>query len=140
MISRRIVYPVVAGLLFGLWLFYTLLMGFGGYMMSVDEEWEGWGDGFLNPYIRGSWTLLGGVSALRRRCRRRLAGDLGCARVMGCRRSRPALSGRMGACRYGGGRAPRAAERCPAPAQSSSQGFPAVARASDGSYLSLLWG
>lgn len=61
MISRRIVYPVVAGLLFGLWLLYTLSMGFGGYMMSVDEEWEGWGDIFLNPYIMGIWTLLGGA-------------------------------------------------------------------------------
>jgi hypothetical protein len=62
-ISRRIVYPVVAGLLFSLWLFYTILVWFGGYMMSVDEEWEGWGDVLLNPYIMGIWTLLGGAFA-----------------------------------------------------------------------------
>ena len=69
------VYPVVAGLLFVLWVFYTLIVGFGGYMMSIDEEWEGRGDVFLNPYIMGIWTLLGGAFAtfalLHLRCRRR---------------------------------------------------------------------
>jgi hypothetical protein len=63
-VSRRVAYPVVAGLLFSLWLFYTLLVWFGGYMMSVDEEWEGWGEVLLNPYIMGIWALLGGAFAV----------------------------------------------------------------------------
>lgn len=60
MVSRRTVYPVAAGLLFGLWLFYTLLLGFLGQMMSVDEEWQGWGDVLLIPYFMGFCVLLGG--------------------------------------------------------------------------------
>jgi hypothetical protein len=56
---RRTVYPVAAGLLFGLWVLLTLLLAFVGQMMNVDEEWQGWGDIVLNPYFIAPWVLVG---------------------------------------------------------------------------------
>ena len=61
--GRRTLCPIVAGLLFWAWLAYTLLLGMTGQMMSVDEEWQGWGDVLLNPVLMGLWTLLGGAFA-----------------------------------------------------------------------------
>lgn len=33
------------------WLIVTLLILLSGNLMSLDEEWEGWGDILLNPYL-----------------------------------------------------------------------------------------
>jgi hypothetical protein len=45
---------------------------FVGWMMSVDEEWTGWGDVLLNPYIMGPTFVaalgcVGGAVLLYRR-------------------------------------------------------------------------
>jgi hypothetical protein len=62
-VSRRTVYPLAAGILFLVWVLYTVLLAFVGQLMSVDEEWQGWGDVFLNPYIMGPWVLFGATFA-----------------------------------------------------------------------------
>jgi len=35
----------------GSWLVISGSLVVGAQLMSVDEEWQGWGDVFLNPYI-----------------------------------------------------------------------------------------
>ena len=54
------------------WLFVTLMILLAGNLMSVDEEWEGWGDVLLNPYLIVPYLAITtgaalGVWALRRR-------------------------------------------------------------------------
>lgn len=75
-VTRRTVYPLAAGLLFALWLLYTLCLWFVGQLMSIDEEWQGWGDVLLNPYLMGLWVLLaagfGVFALLHLRWRKRL--------------------------------------------------------------------
>ena len=34
-----------------------------GTLMSVDEEWQGWGDLLLNPFVVGPWLALTGACA-----------------------------------------------------------------------------
>ena len=34
-----------------------------GGLMSVDEEWHGWGDLLLNPFVVGPWLALTGAAA-----------------------------------------------------------------------------
>lgn len=72
MVVPRLVYPLAGGLAFVLWVFYTLSLLLVGNLMSVDEDWEGWGDIFLNPYIMVPWLLLGTAfvtfGLMHRRC------------------------------------------------------------------------
>ena len=58
-VSRRTVYALVGGLSFLAWVLYTMLLLFTGQLASVDEEWQGWGDVFLNPYLMAPWVLFG---------------------------------------------------------------------------------
>ena len=59
MAVRKFIYPLLGGLAFLLWVLWTLLLWFVGSLLSVDEEWQGWGDVFLNPYMMVPWLLLG---------------------------------------------------------------------------------
>ncbi|HUR17656.1 MAG TPA: hypothetical protein VMZ51_01810 [Acidimicrobiales bacterium] len=54
---RTIRTPLACAIALG-WLFVTLMILFGGYLMSVDEEWEGWGDVLLNPYLVVSYLAI----------------------------------------------------------------------------------
>ena len=58
MVVRKFIYPLLGGLAFLLWVLFTLLLWFVGSLMSVDEEWKGWGDVLLNPYMMAPWLLL----------------------------------------------------------------------------------
>lgn len=54
------------------WLTVTVLMLVAGNLMSVDEEWDGWGDILLNPYLIVPYVVItagvtAGVWALCRR-------------------------------------------------------------------------
>jgi hypothetical protein len=49
------------GLLVGLWVGWTWFAWLLSSLMSLDEEWEGWGDVLLNPYIVGSYAAVSAV-------------------------------------------------------------------------------
>lgn len=72
---------LLALVLLALWLIATVmgapLFFGGGVVLSIDEEWSGWGNWLLNPYIvapyaveRSHRSLLGGVK-IDSRCQQR---------------------------------------------------------------------
>lgn len=53
---------MIAGALASIWLIVTLGIVMAGYLMSVDEEWTGWGDVLLNPYLVVPYVAYSGLS------------------------------------------------------------------------------
>lgn len=41
----------------GAWLSGTAILWIVAQLMSLDEEWHGWGDVLLNPYIVAAYIL-----------------------------------------------------------------------------------
>lgn len=54
--------------LLAIWLIATIvgvpLIASAGSLMSLDEEWDGWGALLLNPYIAGPYATLSLATAL----------------------------------------------------------------------------
>jgi hypothetical protein len=67
----RAIRLIAATLLLLVWAYVTFLFWITPALMSVDEEWEGWGDALLDPYIVGAYALatimtVGGAILLMR--------------------------------------------------------------------------
>ncbi|HSH60000.1 MAG TPA: hypothetical protein VK988_10235 [Acidimicrobiales bacterium] len=54
----RSVRLLVAILLVTLWAGITFMLWLTSALMSVDEEWGGWGDVLLDPYIMGPYLAV----------------------------------------------------------------------------------
>ena len=64
--SRRVVHAALIVLTAGLvalWVGGSLMLWLTGGLMSVDEEWQGWGDILLNPFVVGPWLAVTGACA-----------------------------------------------------------------------------
>ena len=42
----------------GGWVVISLFLVLAAGLMSVDEEWNGWSDVLLNPYVMGPYILV----------------------------------------------------------------------------------
>ncbi len=51
----------IAIVLLGLWAYGSSILWSTARLMSLDEEWQGWGDVLLNPYIVGPYLVASGV-------------------------------------------------------------------------------
>jgi uncharacterized BrkB/YihY/UPF0761 family membrane protein len=55
----------LAGLgILGTWVVGSFTMLIAAQLMSVDEEWTGWGDVLLNPYIVLPYVVISGLGAM----------------------------------------------------------------------------
>jgi len=55
----------LAGLgILGTWVVLSFTMLLVAQLMSLDEEWTGWGDVFLNPYIVLPYIGISGLGAM----------------------------------------------------------------------------
>jgi len=55
----------LAGLgILGTWVVLTFTMLVVGQLMSLDEEWTGWGDVLLNPYIVLPYVVISALGAM----------------------------------------------------------------------------
>jgi hypothetical protein len=54
----RIARVIAAVLIGAAWCVGVALMVLAGSLMSIDEEWTGWGDLFLNPYLMVPGVLI----------------------------------------------------------------------------------
>jgi fumarate reductase subunit C len=62
--NRKILRFAAAAAILLAWASLTLLLVLVGMLMSLDEEWRGWGDLVLNPYVVVPYVGVTIVAAL----------------------------------------------------------------------------